>query len=139
MTPADLARLHAETFLSPRPWTAAEFAGVLGGPGAFLLTEGAAFLVGRAAGGDAELLTLVVPATARRQGLGRRLLAGFEAEAVRRAARDGYLEVAADNGPARALYGAAGWREVGRRRAYYARPGGAPVDALTLAKRFGDG
>ena len=46
-------------------------------------------------------------------------------------ARKVFLEVAEDNAAARALYAKLGFQEIGRRRAYYKRPGGA-VDALTL-------
>jgi ribosomal-protein-alanine N-acetyltransferase len=41
-----------------------------------------------------------------------------------------FLEVAAANAPARALYAAAGYQRVGERRGYYA--GG--IDALVLAR-----
>jgi ribosomal-protein-alanine N-acetyltransferase len=134
MSPEVLAALHAEAFAVPRPWSAAEFAALLSGKGVFLLTEGGAFLLGRALAGEAELLTLAVPFSARRRGLGRRLVAAFETEAVRRGAARAFLEVAAGNGPARALYGGAGWREAGTRRGYYAKPGARPEDALILEK-----
>jgi ribosomal-protein-alanine N-acetyltransferase len=127
---AAMAALHAEAFLRPRPWSAGEFAAVLAGPGAFLLTEAGGFLVGRALAGEAELLTLAVPVAARRQGIGTRLLRAFEAEALARGSVAAFLEVASDNGPARALYAEADWSEAGRRRDYYA-PG---VDALVLRK-----
>ena len=128
--PGALAAIHAQAFVHPRPWSDADFAAVLAGPGAFLLTEGGGFLVGRALAGEAELLTLAVPEAARRRGLGARLLAAFEAEARARGAAEAFLEVASDNAGARALYAGAGWAELGRRRDYYA-PG---VDALVLGK-----
>jgi ribosomal-protein-alanine N-acetyltransferase len=132
--PAALAALHAAAFRHPRPWTAAEFAAVLAGPGAFLLTDGGGFLIGRAVADAAEILTLAVPAAARRRGTGRRLVAAFEAEARARGAVRAFLEVAADNAPALALYRGAGWQEAGRRRGYYT-PG---IDALLLAKVLAD-
>jgi [ribosomal protein S18]-alanine N-acetyltransferase len=133
VNPEALARVHAEVFTIPRPWTAAEFGAFLETPGSFLLTEGEAFLVGRAVAGEAELLTLAVPVPMRRQGVGRRLVAEFEAEAAARGAQEAFLEVAASNAAARALYRAAGWSEAGRRRGYYAFDGGED-DALVLAK-----
>jgi ribosomal-protein-alanine N-acetyltransferase len=135
MTPEALAATHAAAFTRPRPWAAAEFRSVLAGAGTFLLTEGGGFLVGRALAGEAELLTLAVPAAARRGGIGRRLLAGFEAEAGTRGAAEGFLEVASDNRAALALYHHAGWAEAGRRRGYYA-PG---IDALILRKALSAG
>jgi ribosomal-protein-alanine N-acetyltransferase len=134
LTPERLAALHAAAFVSPRPWSAAEFAELLGLPGVFLIVRGEAFAVGRAAAGEAELLTLAVPAAQRRQGRGRALVAAFEAAARARGAERAWLEVAADNAPARALYRAAGWTEAGRRRRYYARPGGGAADALLMTR-----
>ncbi len=135
MTPAALARLHADVFVRPRPWSAAEFAALLALPSTVLATAPGGFALGRVAAGEAELLTLAVAAHARRQGLGRRLLAACEAAAAARGARRLVLEVAADNLAARALYAAAGYGEVGRRRGYYAAlPGLAAADAILLAK-----
>lgn len=132
--PADLAALHALCFTRPRPWSADEFAALLAGPGAFLAGDATAFALGRAVAGEAELLTLAVHPDARRRGRGRACLAAFEAAARARGATRAFLEVAADNAPARALYAAAGYAEAGRRRGYYAGPGGAAVDALILAR-----
>ncbi len=125
-----MAALHAEAFARPRPWSAGEFSAVLAAPGAFLLTEAGGFLVGRALAGEAELLTLAVPAAARRHGVGARLLRAFEAEARARGADEAFLEVASDNEAARALYAGAGWAEAGRRRDYYGRG----ADALIFRK-----
>jgi ribosomal-protein-alanine N-acetyltransferase len=130
MTAADLARLHARAFTTPPPWSAASFAATLADPAAFLLTEPGALLVGRVAAGEAELLTLATDPDARRQGLARRLLAAFDAEARHRGATEAYLEVAEDNAGARALYAAAGWQQAGRRPGYY----GGGVAALILRK-----
>lgn len=135
MTPEALAQLHGACFTVPRPWTAAEFAGLLDGPGVFLLTEGAeGFLMGRALAGEAELLTLAVAPAARRQGLGARLVARFLAEARARGAESAFLEVAAGNAAALALYLAAGFAQAGRRRGYYRGPDGHIEDALVLAQ-----
>ena len=46
-----------------------------------------------------------------------------------------FLEVAADNMPARALYVGLGFDIVGRRPRYYRRPGGEAVDALIVSSR----
>lgn len=135
MSSEDLARLHADCFVMPRPWSAAEIEGLMGSPGVFLLTEGdLGFLMGRALAGEAELLTVAVAPAARRQGLGARLVARFLAEARARGADRAFLEVAAGNAAARSVYGAAGFAEVGRRRGYYRGPGGQIDDALVLAQ-----
>ena len=105
MSPEDLAALHARCFdESPPPWSAAAFAGALAAPGAFLLTAGGAFLLGRVVADEAELLTLAVAPENRRQGTARALLGRFEAGARARGAAGAFLEVAASNAAARALY-----------------------------------
>lgn len=45
-----------------------------------------------------------------------------------------FLEVAATNSPARALYAAEGWEQVGQRPRYYTAPDGSRPDALVLAR-----
>lgn len=136
MTPDELARLHAASFVSPRPWTAAEFASLLEGPGSFLLIEDEGFLVGRALAGEAEMLTLAVPLQVRRAGIGRRLVERFIDAARGRGADTAFLEVADDNAAALALYRATGWTVAGRRKGYYAHDDGRSRDALVLARRL---
>ena len=135
MRPQALARLHAAAFAgTDRPWSAAEFASLLALPGALLLGDARAFLLGRLAADEAEVLTLATGTAHRRQGLASALLARFEGEARTRGAARAFLEVAEDNAPARALYAKAGYAEVGRRPRYYARAQGRPVAALILAR-----
>lgn len=132
--PEALARIHAACFSVPRPWHAAEIADLLRQPQNFLLSETAGFLIGSALLGEAELLTLAVDPDHRRQGIGARLVAGFLDEARARGAERIFLEVAADNAPAIALYRRAGFTDAGRRRGYYHSPDGAAVDALVLSR-----
>ncbi|MEE2859753.1 MAG: GNAT family N-acetyltransferase [Pseudomonadota bacterium] len=130
--PQALAALHACCFDRPRPWSAEEFAGLLASPGVFLLSDGDGFLLGRALACEAELLTLAVAPGARRAGLGLRLVRDFAAEAAVRRADEAFLEVAADNLPARRLYDRAGWLQAGLRRGYYGVGSDAIVMRLTL-------
>ena len=134
MRPEDLARLHAACFTTPRPWSAAEFIGLLASPLVFVETTPAGFVLGRVIADEAELLTIAVDPAARRKGMGATLLAAFCHGAAARGASTAFLEVAADNGPARALYARGGWQETGLRRGYYHPPGSAPVDALILTR-----
>ncbi|MBS0564106.1 MAG: ribosomal protein S18-alanine N-acetyltransferase [Proteobacteria bacterium] len=131
MTAADLARIHAACFASPRPWTAAEFAALLGPGPCFLLEEPGGFALGRVIADEAELLTIAVLPEARNRGMGRRLLAGFLREAAARGAATAFLEVGATNESALALYRKAGFRAAGRRPGYY-RDAGLVADALVL-------
>lgn len=134
MTPAEMAALHAASFTTPRPWSAAEFAGFLADPLCFALTGPGGFLLGRVVAGEAELLTVAVAPDQRRRGTGAALVARFLQEARARGADSAFLEVAAGNDPARALYAAAGFRPAGKRRGYYQRPDGGREDALILVR-----
>jgi ribosomal-protein-alanine N-acetyltransferase len=135
---AALAELHATCFEDA--WDEAALAALLAMPGAFALIAEAdraeGFVIVRAAAGEAEILSLGVRPELRRRGFGGSLLQAAIAEAAGRGAGRLYLEVAADNWPARALYLANGFAQVGRRPDYYRRPGAATL-ALVLAKDIG--
>lgn len=135
-----LARLHAACF--EEAWDSAALASLLAMPGACALIAGAGrgealgFVILRAVAGEAEIISLGVEPRARRLGVGRRLLAGALAAAAASDAARIFLEVAADNWAARALYLEQGFLEVGRRPGYYRRPHGS-MAALVLAKTIG--
>ncbi|MEQ1571328.1 MAG: ribosomal protein S18-alanine N-acetyltransferase [Myxococcota bacterium] len=76
---------------------------------------------------EAEILTIAVDPSARRQGLATALLAACEAEWLAAGVRSAWLEVRVDNGAARALYAARGWIDAGTRRRYYADGADAQV------------
>jgi [ribosomal protein S18]-alanine N-acetyltransferase len=82
-------------------------------------------------GDAAEILTVGVVPDARRTGLARRMVQALLAEAIRRGAREAFLEVRLDNTAARALYVTEGFAELGLRRGYY---DGGRVDAVTMRK-----
>lgn len=130
MTPDELAALHAQCFTTPRPWTAEEFSSFA--DSTFLLTQENAFLMGRVLADEAELLTLAVAPAQRRNGVARALVETFKARAADAGAANAFLEVAADNTPAMALYFATGFQEVGRRRGYYKQAEAPALDALVL-------
>ena len=134
MTPEALAALHARCFVTPAPWSAADFAGFLADPLCFLVSCDQGFALGRAVAGEAELLTLAVAPEARRQGIARTLLARLMRQAQNRGAETLFLEVSAENPAAIAIYAAAGMAQTGRRRGYYRAPDGARIDALVMAR-----
>ena len=125
---------HARCFTTPRPWTAAEFAALLAEPPVFATLAETGFALGRVVADEAELLTIAVAPEARRQGEGRALLDGFLRTARARGAETAFLEVAADNTPAIALYERGGFAPAGRRRGYYTQPGGPALDALVMTR-----
>jgi [ribosomal protein S18]-alanine N-acetyltransferase len=116
-----LAALHQTSF--PDPWNKAAICELLAGPGVFAHFTDSGFVMARAAGGEAEILTLAVAVTARGQGLGRRLLQSAATHATALGAQRMYLEVGADNPAALALYAGLGFARVGQRKAYYASSG----------------
>ncbi|WP_396594897.1 GNAT family N-acetyltransferase [Brevundimonas sp. R86498] len=126
----ELAELHAETF--DAPWTAQAFAGLLNQPGMMLEAEPGGFILARVAGDEAEILTLAVRPTVRREGIASRLVAAAAVRSASAGAERLLLEVAEDNAAARALYAHLGFETAARRRRYYARPDGESVDALLL-------
>jgi len=132
------AALHRQAFepLGERPWTRRDMAELLASPGVsglLLEVEGRenGFALWRTAADEAELLTIAVQADRRRHGIGRRLVDAVVEQARHGGAQSLYLEVGADNAPARSLYSQAGFVEVGRRPDYYRRHTGF-ADALVL-------
>lgn len=119
-------------------WSRGQCLGILSLPGVWLsLAEDEAgqslgFALSRMTGDDAELLLLAVDPGSRRRGIATALIARTAAAAARRGAGRLLLEVRESNG-ALALYRREGFREIGRRRAYYQGSGGTH-DALTLAR-----
>ncbi|WP_113913212.1 GNAT family N-acetyltransferase [Roseovarius dicentrarchi] len=137
MSPAaeDLARLHSRAFDGQgRGWSVAEFADLLASPFTCVSAAPNGFALSRVIAGEAELLTLATDPAHRRQGIAAALLAQVEAGVALRGAERQFLEVAADNGAAHALYLRAGYVQTGRRAGYYARADGPPVDALLMEK-----
>ncbi|MDE9451065.1 GNAT family N-acetyltransferase [Aliiroseovarius sp. Z3] len=136
LTPVQLAQLHAAVFKASRAWSEEEMRSLLSSPHVLVAGTEHGFAMGRVIGDEAELLTIVVHPDQQGRGIGRTLLTSFEDEAKSRGARLAYLEVAADNEPARAMYITSGWSESGRRTGYYTRQTGSPVDAILLAKHL---
>jgi ribosomal-protein-alanine N-acetyltransferase len=73
-------------------------------------------------GDECELANLAVSRLMQRRGLGSRLLDEAMMRARERGAVEMFLEVRASNAAAIQLYSSAGFRAVGRRVRYYARP-----------------
>ncbi|MDF1717672.1 MAG: GNAT family N-acetyltransferase [Antarcticimicrobium sp.] len=132
-TPEAMAATHAAAFAPSRPWRAEEFSDLLATPGCFATGDAACFALVRAIAGEAELLTIATHPEHRRQGRARACMGAWLAEAMSRGASRAFLEVAADNPAARALYRAMGFAETGRRPGYYPRPGRPAVDAVIMS------
>lgn len=81
-----------------------------------------AFLVARHLAPEWELENIVVDLSARRKGLGKRLLEALLAAARETNSRSVFLEVRESNAAARTLYEMAGFEQTGRRKSYYTNP-----------------
>jgi [ribosomal protein S18]-alanine N-acetyltransferase len=136
MTPEAMAAIHAASFTTPRPWSAADITATLDSAFTFLLTEPQGFLIGRVVAGEAEVLTLAVDPESRRRGTGGRLIDAFLIEAQARGAESAFLEVSATNLPAQSLYARKGFEQQGKRAGYYQTPTGIRVDALVMVRPF---
>ncbi|HEX6860320.1 MAG TPA: GNAT family N-acetyltransferase [Caulobacteraceae bacterium] len=130
-----LAAMHEMTFEAP--WGAAEIAALIDGPGGYALIAGEAegFILCRAIGGEAEILTLAVNPAARQRGLGRALVEAAAKVALEKNVESFFLEVAEDNAAAIGLYQTTGFRLAGRRPGYYRRADG-DTDALVMRRRL---
>ena len=90
------------------------------------------FVISRKAADEAEILSVVVTPAKRGEGLGRTLLASHLGRLAASGVVHVYLEVEDGNLPADQLYRHFGFREVGRRKGYYLKPGGAAATAVTM-------
>lgn len=132
--PAMMAQVHAAAYKLDRAWSRSEFAALVASPHVAAIGDARAFVLARFIADEAEILTIATHPAHQRQGLARALLDQFHATAEQRSAARAFLEVAADNLPARALYAACGYVPIGQRRAYYPRATGLAADALILER-----
>jgi [ribosomal protein S18]-alanine N-acetyltransferase len=91
------------------------------------------FIVGREAAQEWEIENIAVSGSARRRGLGSRLLGELLDRMRARSSRSAFLEVRESNVAARKLYEKWGFVETGRRKSYYQSPS---EDALLLRFSF---
>lgn len=134
---ADLAALCASAF--ERPFGIEDFSRLISAGEGFAVCADApslGYCLARIAVDEAEVLSIAVAGAARGQGLGRALLGACLEEAKARGAARMFLEVAADNPPALALYRRMGFETCGRRPKYYPRRTGEAADALVLARNL---
>ncbi|MHB0776851.1 ribosomal protein S18-alanine N-acetyltransferase [Halomonas sp. WWR20] len=87
---------------------------------------------------EAELQAITVSPAARRQGVGRYLLARLAELAISRGNERLLLEVRRDNTAALTLYEAAGFDVDGHRRHYYVNADGTREDAVLMSRALAD-
>jgi [ribosomal protein S18]-alanine N-acetyltransferase len=138
MTERDLeAVLSIERRAYEYPWSDGIFIDCLRIPYVCELLEEGESILGYAimslGGDEAHLLNLCLDDTARRRGLGTRMLNHLMARAMGEGVRVLYLEVRPSNTAALQLYRRAGFVRIGVRKDYY-RAAGGREDALVFAR-----
>lgn len=123
----NLANLHKKCF-PHKPWSADDFAD-LKKSGCEIIASQNGFIVWRATCDEAEIITIGVAPDARRSGIAAAMLGIMEAYLKKSGVKHIFLEVAADNAPAIALYEQNGFVRIGVRPKYY-----DGVDAITMRK-----
>jgi ribosomal-protein-alanine N-acetyltransferase len=122
-----------------RGWDPSECAALIADPA--IETEGVfagecddpiGFVMSRKAADEAEILSIVVAPAHRHDGLGRTLLQAHLHQLATSGTRQIFLEVEDGNIAAERLYRHCGFREVGRRNAYYPKPDGSRAAAVTM-------
>lgn len=132
--PTILAATHQAAFTQTRAWGAAEFESLLSSPLIFATGDVQCFALVRVIADEAELLTIATHPNHQRQGLARQVMCQWQTQAARLGATQAFLEVAADNTPAHALYRRFMYEEVATRAGYYTRTDGTSCDAIIMRR-----
>ncbi|HPG88065.1 MAG TPA: ribosomal protein S18-alanine N-acetyltransferase [Hyphomicrobium sp.] len=135
---AEIAALHKRLFYPA--WDEAAVKSLLEHPASTSLVAVAGdpkliagFIIGQLAADEAEILSVGVAPDWQRAGLGKMLVEGLIRAVRRGEGKRLFLEVAADNAGAIALYKSLSFAEIGRRKGYYQRANGPAADALMFA------
>ena len=123
----ELANLHKQCF-PHKPWDEADFAD-LKKSGCEIIASQNGFIVWRVVCDEAEIITIGVAPVARRTGIAAAMIGIMEADLKKNGIKHIFLEVAADNAPAIALYEQNGFARIGVRPKYY-----DGVDAIMMRK-----
>ncbi len=136
-----LSDIHAASFAND--WSEDEIASLMAGAGVsatvarrrlpFGSRRPVGFMLTRTVLDEAEILTVAVKPAWRGLGVGRDLVLKTLRQLAHQGVASVFLEVDADNAPARRLYEGAGFRQVGLRRGYYSASPGAGT-ALVLRR-----
>ena len=133
-----LSAMHGECF--GEAWAATDIARIMALPGAVALLGFAAtapdrpagFALARQAADEAEILAIGTVPAHRRRGIARRLVGDLADRFIGAGARALFIEVAAGNDAARALYQSLGFAPAGLRKGYYAMADGPAEDGIVM-------
>ena len=133
MTLAEMAALHRAAFHNDRAWSESEITDLLDTSYTTALTRAEGFALVRTLAGESELLTLAVDPKHQRKGIARAIMQDWLTQ-ITPIAQTAFLEVAADNHAARALYDTFDFKLTATRAGYYRRADAQAVDALGLRR-----
>ena len=135
----DCARLHAAEFAYP--WSAEEIADLIAASSTLSASaldpatgRVRGFVLARVAADEAEILTIAVETAAQGKGVGRALMREALRQAANAGARTIFLEVAAENAAAVALYLRLGFLKVAERTGYYRKKSGQRATAIMMRR-----
>jgi len=136
-----IAEIHQSA--ASDPWSASFLTDLLRKPTVSALVAKightpAGFVLVQQGGDEAEILNIATAPPLRRKGIAKALIVSISKQLTHAGVRALFLEVAADNDAAKALYASLGFEEVGRRVGYYPRETG-PMDALLLRRNLVEG
>lgn len=137
LTPEAMAQTHAAAFKLTRPWAAHEFYDLIASPTCFVVGDAQCFALSRVIADEAELLTIATHPDHQRQGRAKTVMDSLHSQLQTRGAVQIFLEVAAPNLGALALYEGLGYHHVGRRKAYYTpTSAGEALDAILMQRKL---
>ncbi len=136
----EIALLETEIF--PDPWSEESVTSVISTEGAMCYTalndggEVIAYIVARQIAPEGEIYRIATRPSARRRGVAYRLLDYAVKTERGRGLESLFLEVREQNTPARRLYKAYGFKEVGIRKNYYKAPTDNAIIMLLSSESF---
>jgi ribosomal-protein-alanine N-acetyltransferase len=122
-----------------RPWSTDDIASTVSARHTLLLTHDHGFLIAQIVADEGEILAIATNPTQQRKGVASSLLSELIRQAEQKGITRIFLDVAAQNQPARAFYAAKGFGQVGMRKAYYTLRYGTKDDALLLSLAIAQG
>lgn len=134
-----LAVIHGECF--DTPWPPADFAKLMAMPGssaaiAMEFEEPVGFVLLRRAADEAEIISIATRPFAQRRGVAKALVDHQCKRLGAQGVKALFIEVAASNAGARALYDSTGFIAAGTRKGYYQRAGGRREDAIIMRREL---
>ena len=124
---SELAKLHESCF-PDKPWSASDLK-ELKKSGCDIMASQNGFIVWRAVADEAEIITIGVHPDSRHNGIASTMLLLVENDVKKRGVKKIFLEVSEKNIPARKLYEANGYKQIGTRPKYY-----DGIDAILMEK-----